>query len=137
MNLNPFKLVKKLVYKALLSEFSRALIKSWSESGSEWQYDSYRLTHKPSKIHLWIANGRWYFNVCSDGSGSNTDFDGNIPIGYLERHILWHEYSSIMKATKKNKRKKVHADLLAKIAPSVDPDIPTPAPLPRKRVVKS
>ncbi|MCI4438142.1 MAG: hypothetical protein JHC33_15150 [Ignisphaera sp.] len=139
MNLNPLKLVKKLIYRALLSELSRTLIKSWSEAGSEWQYDSYRLTHKQSKVQLWIGNGRWHFNVCKEGS--NTDFDGNIPIGYLERHILWHEYSSIMKATKKAKIKKVHADLLAKIVPSVDPILdpiinetgsPTPAP-PRVR----
>jgi hypothetical protein len=119
MNLNPFKLVKKLVYRLVLSELSRTLIQSWTESGSEWTYDTYRLTHKPTKIQLWVGNGAWHFNVIKEGSSTNCE--GNVPIGYLERHVLWHEYSIIMKNTKKAKVKKLHNDLLSKLNPSETP----------------
>jgi hypothetical protein len=138
MNLNPFKLVKKLVYKALLSELSRTLIKSWSENGSDWVYDNHVVVHKKSKLRLWISDGRWYFNMCKEDSYKH---EGNNPIGYLERHLLWHEYSSIMKISEKLKNKKTHDELVAKLVSSVDPILdpitnetgsPTPAP-PRVR----
>jgi hypothetical protein len=136
MNLNPFKLVKKLLYKSILSPLCHSLIKSWSENGSEWNYDSYHLTHKKSNTSLWIGNGRWFFNVIVERSHT-----GSKPIGLLERHFLWHEYKLVMKTSEKLKNKKIHDELLAKIAPSVDPILdpivnetgsPTPAP-PRVR----
>lgn len=110
MNLNPFKFAKKLLLKRLLSPLCHSLIKSWSETGSEWHYDDYHLTHKKSNTTLWIGNGRWFFNVVVDRSHS-----GGNPIGLFERHLLWHEYKLIMKISDKNKAKRLHDELVAKL----------------------
>lgn len=119
MNLNPFKLVKKLVYRLVLSELSRTLIQSWTESGSEWTYDTYRLTHKPTKIQLWVGNGAWHFNVIKEGSSTNCE--GNVPIGYLERHVLWHEHSIIMKNTRKANIQNLRSNLINRLTPQEVP----------------
>ncbi len=119
MNLNPFKLVKKLIYRLVLSELSRTLIKSWTESGSEWTYDTYKLTHKPTKIQLWIGSGRWFFNAIKEGS--HTEHSGNVPIGYLERHILWREYANIMKNTRKANIQNLRSNLISKLTPQEVP----------------
>jgi hypothetical protein len=136
MNLNPFKLVKKVVYRLILSELCRSLIKSWRESGSEWTYTSYHLTHEKSKMRLWVGNGRWFFNVCK---GSSSDHEGSSPIGLFERHLLWNEYNTIMKATRKAKAKKLHDDLIAQlkseeVVAEVEDNSPQPAPKRTRRV---
>lgn len=46
---------------------------------TEWECTEYRLTHKPTGLNLWIANGAWFFDV--------DDFKG--AIGLIERHWIW------------------------------------------------
>jgi hypothetical protein len=136
MNLNPFKFVKRLIYRLVLSELCISLIDSWKMKGSEWSYDHYHLTHKKSKMRLWVANGRWFFNVCKD---NGSDHEGSSPIGLFERHLLWNEYNTIMKATRKAKAKKLHDDLIAQlkseeVVAEVEDNSPQPAPKRTRRV---
>jgi len=114
--LNPLTFPRRILNKFFLSELSKNLIESWSENGGDWHYNTYWLTHKKSGTQLWVGNGRWFFNVSVDGK-----HDGSKPIGLFERHLLWGMFKKITKAGDKARAKKVHAELIAKLAATLPP----------------